>query len=228
MVFRSTVTTRGKLVMKTWLMALVLAVPALTAASAQDLPAVLYHVQDNTFGCANPMVTRSLTDPREPRLRSAAWVKQTMAQGRCVSITPQSPWKLVSLEGDVALMSYAGSVGPPGAYYLNVDELIDSSGRHPGETPAIDPSATLPNQTPSGQTAAGQTGANKTPSTTGVAAPDSTSATALAPRPDSVPAGPPEDRHRSGTVWVAIIAGLAFLAIMVVLALQRGAHQKPR
>ena len=32
----------------------------------------------------------------------------------------------------MAMMSYAGTVGRPGSYYLRIDDLVDADGRHPG------------------------------------------------------------------------------------------------
>ena len=130
-----------------------------------------------------------------------------MTDGLCVSISPQSPWKLVSLEGDVALMSYAGSVGQPGAFYLSVADLIDSSNRHPGDSSAaVGASARIPTDA---------------------------SATALAPDPQRV--GQPvsaSDQASApgggkGVIWVAVITALAVLAGLVVLFLQRGTPARP-
>jgi hypothetical protein len=186
--------------MKLRILAFVIAVAGGNAA-AQDLPAVLYHAQDNTVGCANPLMTWALTDPQEPRRRNPTWVRQSMSEGRCVSITTQSPWKLAALDGDMALMIYAGSVGPPGAYYLRVSEMIDSAGRHPDSIPTAPAVVKGP--------AAKSSEVN------------SASATALAPDPDnaSLPSSPPADRN--GVLWVAVIAALAVAAIAAVIASQR-------
>ncbi len=140
---------------------------------AQDNSAPLYHVERETFGCANPVYTRTLTNPQESRRASRSWVRRTMNEGRCVTITPRSPWKLVSLEGDVALMSYAGGSGPPGAYYLNVSQLVDGDGQHPGDTGSMPPAPGA---------------ASSPPALT--SEPDMSSATALAP--SSEPNPPPQ------------------------------------
>lgn len=105
----------------------------------------LFHVGQNTYGCASPDATRALSDPRETRGPNTAWFKGVFANGRCVTITPRSPWQYISRDQDVALMSYAGTVGAPGTYYIRAELLADAAGRHPGEaelSPA--PTATAP------------------------------------------------------------------------------------
>lgn len=124
----------------------------LAAASgwAQDAPPTQYHVTQDTFGCTDPEATRALTDPRETRGIDSAWFKGVFGKGQCVTITPRSPWRFLSRDGDVALMSYAGSIGAPGSYYLKVDQLVDPQGQHPGDAPSATPApspAANPNQT---------------------------------------------------------------------------------
>jgi hypothetical protein len=104
-----------------------------TGVAKADNPPALYHSLGDTFGCADPAATISLTDPNEARRRNAAWVKSVFNDGHCVSITPKSPWRFVSRAGDVALMDYAGTVGPPGSYYMRIDQLIDATGHHPAD-----------------------------------------------------------------------------------------------
>ena len=41
-------------------------------------------------------------------------------------ITPRSPWRLVFRQGDLAYMTYAGTTGLPGSYYLRSDELVET------------------------------------------------------------------------------------------------------
>ena len=100
-------------------------------ARASDT-ATLFHAVDTTYGCADPYATRTLTGPDRP---SAATVRTTFSRGRCVTITPKSPWRLISRDNDVALMEYAGDVGQPGSYYLRVDQLVGPNGDHPGDLP---------------------------------------------------------------------------------------------
>jgi hypothetical protein len=110
------------------------AFPGLAAkALAQDSQPTLYHVLESTFGCGDPGATRMLTDPNETRRSNASWMRKTIANGRCVTITPRSPWKLVTQDNGVALMEYAGTVGAPGSYYIATNELVDAVGKHPGE-----------------------------------------------------------------------------------------------
>ncbi|HTJ62920.1 MAG TPA: hypothetical protein VL899_03845 [Alphaproteobacteria bacterium] len=125
-------------------------------AQADDAQPTLYHVLESTFGCGDPSVTRMLTDPGETRRSNSNWLRNTIASGRCVTITPRSPWKLVSQDNGVALMEYAGTVGAPGSYYIAVNELVDAVGKHPGEgVPAPAPgqsNAAANSATPQGST----------------------------------------------------------------------------
>lgn len=108
--------------------------PGLAATTqADDTQSTLYHVLESTFGCGDPSATRTLTDPGETRRSNSSWLRNTIASGRCVTITPRSPWKLVSQDNGVALMEYAGTVGAPGSYYIAINELVDAVGKHPGE-----------------------------------------------------------------------------------------------
>jgi hypothetical protein len=108
-----------------------LATLSLTAGAARANDGMtLYHVSDATYGCADPYATRALTNPDRP---GAATIKSTIAQGRCVSITPKSPWRFISRDNDVALMEYAGDTGQPGSYYMRADQLVGPNGGHPGE-----------------------------------------------------------------------------------------------
>jgi hypothetical protein len=129
-------------------------------------------VLSNTYGCTDPKATRALTDPNEARGPGSDWFTSTFAAGNCVSITPRSPWTMQSLDGDVAMMAYAGTVGPPGSYYIQDRLLVDPQGRHPSEAPVT--MATPP--------AAGPRPAGPI---------DSASPTALAPQPGlAAPAAP--------------------------------------
>jgi len=182
-------------------------------ARADDNTAPLYHVQQETFGCANPSYTRTLTNPQESRRNNRRWVRNAMNEGRCVTVTPRSPWKLVSLEGDVALMSYAGGSGPPGAYYLSVADVVDSDGQHPGGAPAA-PQRAASNPAPA------------------PAQPNNTSATALAPPPvnpssnasgsysDLPPLPPPAEAPQSSELteisWILAVTGFIVLAAILV------------
>ena len=99
-----------------------------------DNPPVLYHSLSDTFGCGDPAAALALTDPNEQRRRNPSWVKSAFNEGHCVAITPKSPWRFTSKAGEVALMDYAGTVGPPGSYYIRADQMVDPNGAHPGES----------------------------------------------------------------------------------------------
>jgi hypothetical protein len=141
---------KNKLGPRTLFAVLVITLPAIpgfaSKALAQDSQPSLYHVLESTYGCGDPGATRALTDPNEPRRSNASWMRKTIANGRCVTITPRSPWKLVTQDNGVALMEYAGTVGAPGSYYIATSELVDAVGRHPGEgAPEQPPAQPQPN-----------------------------------------------------------------------------------
>jgi hypothetical protein len=164
------------------------AMPAL----ADDAQATLYHVQENTFGCGDPGATRMLTDPNEPQRSNASWMKTTISNGRCVTITPRSPWKLVTQDNGVALMEYAGTVGAPGSYYIAAAELVDPLGKHPG-------------------TAAPATGA------AAPAAAPNAAETALAPSPQDMPnPAMPAPLHGSWSTWDVLLLLIAISIAGVV------------
>lgn len=111
---------------------LILAQAAPGMARADD--ASLFHVTEATVACADETSVRTLTNPNEARRNNQASYKATFDSGRCVSVTPKSPWRFVSRDNDVVMMDYAGTVGPPGSYYFNAAQLVDPNGNHPGDT----------------------------------------------------------------------------------------------
>jgi hypothetical protein len=130
---------------------------------------VLFHVSEATVACADETSVRSLTDPNETRRNNQAWYKSTFDSGRCVSVTPKSPWRFVSRDNDVAMMDYAGTVGPPGSYYFNATELVDPAGNHPGDKPAASGAAPAAASPPTAETALAPNGqpANTAPANSG-------------------------------------------------------------
>jgi len=122
------------------LLAIALAVPGM--ARADDAP--LYHVTEATAACADAVSVRTLTGPSDLRRNNPASYKSTFDAGRCVSVTPKSPWRFVSRDNDVAMMDYAGTVGPPGSYYFSVAQLVDANGNHPGDAAGATPAAAPP------------------------------------------------------------------------------------
>lgn len=111
---------------------LILAQAAPGIARADDAP--LFHVTEATVACADETSVRSLTNQGEVRRNNQAWYKATFDSGRCVSVTPKSPWRFVSRDNDIVMMDYAGTVGPPGSYYFSAAQLVDPNGNHPGDT----------------------------------------------------------------------------------------------
>lgn len=199
---------------RAYLTALAVAVPALlgmaTQAFADDTPSTLYHVQENTFGCADANTTRLLTDPTEPRKSNPAWMRTTIANGRCVTITPRSPWKLTSQDRDVALMEYAGTVGAPGSYYIAASVLVDPVGNHPGAA-ATAPNAPAPAPAPANSAAAAPNAAE----------------TALAPAPQDVPNPAGQAAfHGSWSTWDVLLLLLA-ISIAGVVGYAVGRNTRP-
>lgn len=187
----------GPRAVSTALLVVACAVFTFTAgAQADDTQATLYHVQESTFGCGDPGATRLLTDPNEPRRSNSAWMKTTIANGRCVTITPRSPWKLVTADNGVALMEYAGTVGAPGSYYVATSELVDPLGKHPGE---VSPAPIPPVQ-----------GAN-TPAPAGGA-----SETALAPGFPDASTGAAPVLHAGWSTWDVLLLLIAISVAGVV------------
>jgi hypothetical protein len=206
---------------------------AVGSARAEDAPPTVYHVTQTTFGCVDPAATRALTDPVETRGADTPWFKSVFDDGHCVTITPRSPWKLLSVDGDVALMSYAGTIGQPGTYNLRVDLLVNPLGNHPAETPpepapqAVAPPtevAPLPAAAPP-PIAEAQPPGPKAPTPL---AHDPSSATALAPQPDATaPSGAATSSAARWTWgWLGwVLVGLAILAGGLLFALRRGSSR---
>src|ERR1700743_2523753 len=121
---------------------LILAQSAPGVARADDAP--LFHVTEATVACADETSVRTLTNPNDLRRNNQASYKATFASGRCVSVTPKSPWRFVSRDNDVVMMDYAGTVGPPGSYYFNASQLVDPNGNHPGDTSPAPATASNP------------------------------------------------------------------------------------
>jgi len=174
---------------------LILALAPLTLAPlgrarADDAP--LFHVTESTVACADETSVRSLTNPNEVRRNNQTWYKSTFDAGRCVSVTPKSPWRFVSRDNDIVMMDYAGTVGPPGSYYFSAAQLVDPNGNHPGDTTAGTP--------PGGGTAA-------------TANPPSAE-TALAP--NGQPAGPAPAEGTMQPTWG--VTNILLLAIALLLA----------
>jgi hypothetical protein len=85
----------------------------------------LFHVTHNTYGCVNPRATPAITNLADPRQRDPGWVHFVITDGQCAPITPKSPWRLVFRQGALAYMTYAGTTGVPGSYYLKFNELVE-------------------------------------------------------------------------------------------------------
>ena len=122
------------------------------AAKAQEPAKTYYHVQQVTTGCQNPAAVRLLTNPDETARADMRRLRSIRSSGRCVTITPRSQWTFLWQENDMAMMSYSGTIGRPGSYYLRVDDLVDANGQHPGEAASSDLSGTSPSTAAAGTT----------------------------------------------------------------------------
>jgi hypothetical protein len=169
-------------------------VAILALAGPAEAGDTLYHVTEATVACADAVSVRTLTSPGENRPANQAAYKSTFDGGRCVSVTPKSPWRFVSRDNDVAMMDYAGTVGPPGSYYFSAAQLVDAGGNHPGDAPAA--SAAAP--------------AGTTPAAVPVIAPSS-SETALAPT-----ATPAAADTTAAPMWG--VTNVLLLAVALLLA----------
>jgi hypothetical protein len=169
---------------------LVFALVAPAMARADDAP--LYHVTEATAACADAISVRTLTSQSDVRRNNPASYKSVFDAGRCVSVTPKSPWRFVSRDSDVVMMDYAGTIGPPGSYYFSAAQLVDANGNHPGDNtaPAAPTSGTIAN-----------------PATT------SSSETALAPNAQPASTATTEP---STTTWG--VTNVLLLAIALLLA----------
>jgi hypothetical protein len=172
------------------LLVFALAVPGM--ARADDAP--LYHVTEATAACADAVSVRTLTNQNEVRRNNQAWYKSTFDAGRCVTVTPKSPWRFVSRDNDVAMMDYAGTVGPPGSYYFSVAQLVDANGNHPGDAAGAASAAAPP------------AGATSTPIN------PSSSETALAPNAQSALPGGASPTATWGVTNVLLLAVALLLA----------------
>ena len=90
---------------------------------AQTTPG-LFHVSHDTYACQNPRATLALTNPAEPRRTDPGWVAYVVNDGHCAPVTPRSPWNLVSRDGELAYISYAGTTGLPGSFYFKNTDLV--------------------------------------------------------------------------------------------------------
>src|SRR5579859_381128 len=102
------------------------------ASAGQEPPKTYYHVRQVTTGCQNPAAVRLLTNPDQTSQADERRLRSIRSSGHCVTITPRSQWSYLWRENDVAMMSYAGTIGRPGSYYLKVEDLVDANGQHPG------------------------------------------------------------------------------------------------
>lgn len=93
-------------------------------AAAQSTP-TLFHVTHDTFGCINPRATTAITNRADPRQTDPGWVNFVIADGQCAPITPKSTWRLVFHQGVLAYMTYAGTTGLPGSFYIKTDQLVE-------------------------------------------------------------------------------------------------------
>jgi hypothetical protein len=172
-------------------------------ALAQPQP-TLFHVAHDTYGCVSPRATSAITNTADPRHSDPGWVRFVTTDGGCAPITPRSQWRLVFRQGDLAYVTYAGTTGLPGSYYLRADELVEIAAT---ATTGIG-GQSIPGATTRQQPSQGPQTAQGVPSPTGgyYASPDTRPAPPATGSPEIPPTGhgepgsmsPPLDR-RSGS-----------------------------
>ena len=99
--------------------------PATVPANAQQADQRHFHVTHDTYGCTNPRAALAITNHDDPRQQDPGWVAFVIADGHCAPITPRSPWRVVSMQGELAYMTYAGTTGLPGSFYLRASDLAE-------------------------------------------------------------------------------------------------------
>jgi hypothetical protein len=99
-------------------------------------------------------------------------------------------------------MSYAGRIGPPGRYNVEVDLLVDPLGHHPGEPSAAGAAPVPPPATP-------------IPAPATAITPDQSAATALAPQTQS--AAQTQEISGPGTKSPWSSVGLLMLTVAIVI-----------
>ncbi len=121
---------------------------ASTALGADAQQPHIFHAVMQTFGCPTPEATRAVVFPPAAHVLDQAWIRSAYDQGHCVTISTKSAWKLIYVSGNVAFMSYAGTVGAPGSYYFSTALMVDAEGRHPSaiasRPPPIQPPKPVP------------------------------------------------------------------------------------
>ncbi len=145
------------------------------------------------------------------------------------------------------MMSYSGTIGPPGSYYVKIADMRDTDGRHPGETAQTDPSETSAQAAEPGTAAApasdrlAQTGADSAaapPISNPAAAPpapgrsiDALIASAASrPLPfDGAPRKhtPDENTEISARLWMPVASLAVLIAALGGFALLRRRHGTP-
>ncbi len=152
-----------------------LAVCCIAAPLAAHAETVV-HMKSQVYGCEKALSARALNNQADPRQNDPHWIAYVMGYGQCVRITTQSPWAVIGSDQDgVTLVSYRGSVGRPGSFYVPTSALDFSAPVTPPQdatpvTPQADPNAGIvspPSTDPSA--AAGAAGA---PGTQAPAPPD--------------------------------------------------------
>ncbi len=77
------------------------------------------HMKSPIYGCEKAPAARVLNNQADSRQGDPRWVAYVMGDGQCVRITTQSPWAVTGAdENGVTLVSYRGTVGRPGSFYV--------------------------------------------------------------------------------------------------------------
>ena len=111
--------------------------PGVRAQQAEPL----YHVIHDTYGCANPRAALALANLADPRRQDPGWVNFVVNDGHCAPITPRSLWRVVFRQGELSYMTYAGTTGLPGSFYIRTDNLAQPDAPPAPPPPSVQPAS---------------------------------------------------------------------------------------
>jgi restriction system protein len=120
---------------------------ALIIACATLVPGVataetLIHLKAEVYGCHKARAARAINNTDDYRQSDGRWVAYVVSDGQCVRITSHSSWAVTGADDDgVTLISYRGTIGKPGSYYVPTSEIDFASGDafQDGATPSTTP-----------------------------------------------------------------------------------------
>jgi hypothetical protein len=176
---------------------IVLAAFCATAPAAARADA-LVHVKSQIYGCEKAIAARALNNPTNPRHSDPAWIAYVMGDGQCVKITPQSQWAVMGAdENGVTLLSYRGTIGRPGSFYVPTASIdFAAADAPPATAPPLSgqtvpaPAQLAPGEAQQQPAAGGPPPAGAVPGPPQPSAGDATSAAGLSGGSTAAPEGP--------------------------------------